>query len=271
MSEVKRLLSAQFITLLIHGLLLLMPLGQKSDKTESELNQTQVIKIKTLGRKKSKMKDFAITNVENQSRQARSPKLPKPTQANPKPDQNFSLEDLAAKDSPIPKRKITKKTRTKKQQKKLRLTQSVKIKDFTNDIGSIARQISERSSVGIKMILPDGVSMDELNKEEYRFFIFQQRTLQEYIHSVLNTYRDHRVQNPHRPLIQEGRSEKLLARVTFDKSGNIVRIQIVESSPREHVEKYWFNVLNDMKLPNPPKMILTEDETFSFFFRLNIY
>ena len=122
----------------------------------------------------------------------------------------------------------------------------------------------------VKLEVPEGVKESELNKHELVFYSFQKRTAMTYINSFYKKLNEFKLQNPHLNFPMTEDQKKMVGRVVYDKSGNIVRINMMKWTHIEKLQDFFLDVLQEMSaLPNPPKAILKDGE-FTVFFALTV-
>ncbi len=128
--------------------------------------------------------------------------------------------------------------------------------------------IMAKSDFQISLDLPKGVKLNQLNKKELKFYGFQQRTISSYISSVYKAFNQFSMKNPHINLTRDSDTHKMTGRVQFDKSGNINAIKIIKYSNQKKIREFFIDVLEGIHIPNPPTMILNEDDKFAYYFTL---
>lgn len=122
----------------------------------------------------------------------------------------------------------------------------------------------------VKLEVPRGVKESELNKHELVFYSFQKRTAQIYINSFHKKLGEFNLRNPHLKFPLTEKKEQMVGRVIYDKDGNIIKIKMIQWTKVQKLQDFFLDVLKEMNsLPNPPKMIL-ENNQFTIFFALTI-
>ncbi|MBT4791776.1 MAG: hypothetical protein HON90_09410 [Halobacteriovoraceae bacterium] len=127
-----------------------------------------------------------------------------------------------------------------------------------------------QTDVDIKLEVPKGIPVDQLNKHELVFYSFQKRAFYAYANSIQKELNNFERKNPHLrfPFTQD--KQKLAGRVYYDKNGDILKIETLQWTNVEKLQALFMQVLQNMSsLPNPPKEIL-EDESFAINFILTI-
>lgn len=127
------------------------------------------------------------------------------------------------------------------------------------------------SNIDVKMEVPEGVDVSELNEYELQFYSFQKRTATSYISSFYKNLDRFVTQNPQvRFPLTTGR-ETMTGRVTFDKEGNIKQIKMIRWSNSDKMQDFFQEVLEGInRLPNPPKALVKETGQFNIYYTLII-
>ena len=133
-----------------------------------------------------------------------------------------------------------------------------------------AHQLSY-TDLDIQFIPPVGVSEDELNSVEKKFYSFQRRTFLAYVSSFVRT---HRRLSRERPLLTdtlEGGQYSLTGRVLYNSEGDTLSLHITRTTPEGDVHDLFEQTLEDMgRLPNPPIELVGPDQTFTLYYKLDI-
>lgn len=163
----------------------------------------------------------------------------------------------------------------KKPNTNLSITNS-KIKNFlTSDPydSTPADQLArlDEADVQFDLVVPKGVPEDELNKHELVFYSFRKRTALAYVNSFQKQLNTFETQNPHLrfPLTRD--PETIAGKITYDKNGDILRIETLKYTQITKLQDFFMEVLQDMSsLPNPPKEIVNDREQFVINFVLEV-
>lgn len=185
----------------------------------------------------------------------------------------------------IPLEKFEKKTRPgkaallKKQEKKLNPKLSInnsKIKSFLADDSynsSSAAQLArlDDAEVLFDLEVPKGVAEDELNKHELVFYSFRKRTALAYVNSFQKQLNKFEMTNPHLRFPLTSQPETIAGKITYDRNGDILRIETLKYTQIEKLQDFFMNVLQDMSsLPNPPEEVINESDQFVINFVLSV-
>ena len=243
------------LSLLIHyslGLTLAILLQEEEQGPVAHIRPKKTaIRMKTVGQE-SQERDFSVPlprpspefNLENLQLQAATPKA---IQQPPLPEE-------------IPVRRGLGRTRHQRRQTLERLGVSP----------ADARTISF-TDLDIQFIPPRGVSEDELNSAEKKFYSFQRRVFLSYVSNFVRAYRK---LVRERPLLEEvlrRESHSLLGRVSYDTYGRPFDLEIETDRGQKVVEILLNETLENMdRVPNPPDEILEEDGSFTLYYRLEI-
>lgn len=238
----------------LHGALLF--LNSKNNPTIPQDERTP-LKIKTVGTETS-LKEYFYTEG-NKSLDLKD--------LNIKPNHLKPLENLRAQDENI--KNYLKKETPKGNAPKIAKT----ITPFTKEIPAPRESMSKykTSDVGVNLELPKGVKLDELNEEELMFYSFQKRTAMKYISSFFSKLQEFERQNPHLEFPLTKSKTRMSGKIIYDKNGNIVRIKILEWTKPQRLQDFFVDVLKDLdSLPNPPKLLIDENDEFAIVYSLLI-
>tara|TARA_R110002072_G_scaffold64203_1_gene159051 strand:- start:23330 stop:24268 length:939 start_codon:yes stop_codon:yes gene_type:complete len=132
-------------------------------------------------------------------------------------------------------------------------------------------QIIKNTGFNVHFEPPEGVSEDELNTAEKMFYGFQKRTFIAYLNSFVSTYQETLLKNPRLKSELKTANHLLTGKIIFDELGNIIKIQILRSSPSDEIHALFEETLKEIrKLPNPPQDLLKNRKTFTIYYQLNI-
>ena len=216
---------------------------------------------------------------------------PKPLLSQPQ-KKSLSLSDLSAPDKTQKNSKNQKATKpqtvaarpgtrpdglTKPALEAISLSGGNQLRKFAQGSGSDALSMSESdkelasSNVQIKLEVPEGVDVDELNEYELKFYSFQKRTAQNYINSLFKNVDDFQKKNPHLHFPMTKAKQVMTGRLTYDEKGNIKQIKMIRWSSDDRVQNLFEEILKDMDiLHNPPHSLWEKTGEFSVFFSLQI-
>ena len=108
------------------------------------------------------------------------------------------------------------------------------------------------TDLDIQFIPPRGVSEDELNSVEKKFYSFQRRVFLAYVSHFVRAYRRLVGERPLLREVLEEESHSLLGRVRYQAQGDILSLEVVRDSPREDVRRLLEETLRGMdRVPNP--------------------
>jgi hypothetical protein len=136
---------------------------------------------------------------------------------------------------------------------------------------STEARVLKSTGFNIQFEPPEGVSEDELNSQEKRYYSFQKRTYVSYVNSFLKTYQSLLLKRPNirQPLQKE--RHILTGRIIFDKEGHIVSIKILKSTANDDIHDLFESTLKEIrKLPNPPDDLVRTPGNFTIYYQLNI-
>jgi hypothetical protein len=129
----------------------------------------------------------------------------------------------------------------------------------------------DSTDVVIDMEVPQGVEEDELNKHELVFYGFQSRTVKAYINSFRKELNSFERTNPHLRFPLTKSKQKISSRITYDKNGDILKIETVKWTDVKKLQAFFMDVLKNMtSIPNPPEQILDNDQfVINYVFTVN--
>jgi hypothetical protein len=190
----------------------------------------------------------------------------------------ISLTDLRATQQDISQQvsKPKKLKKIKKAIESLKLSKTT-IKDFlkvpSTDFISATKILNslEDTDVVIDMEIPEGIAEDELNKHELVFYGFQKRTATAYINSFQKELNNFERTNPHLRFPLTASKQKISSRITYDKNGDILKIETVKWTDVKKLQSFFMDVLQNMtSIPNPPQQILKDDQfVINYVFTVN--
>jgi len=129
-----------------------------------------------------------------------------------------------------------------------------------------------KSNLQIMLVPPKGVPEDQLNKSELIFYGFRKRIEQSYISSIYTAYDDFILKNPRFVFTpSQGKEEKLVVKVSYDKEGNIRVLKIISASENLKIQGFFEDVMKGVGyLPNPPTSLTKEEDEFTIYYNLII-
>lgn len=151
--------------------------------------------------------------------------------------------------------------------------QSYLKRDMMKEMGPQVGQsdIITRTGLNLHFEPPDGVSEDELNSVEKKFYSFQKRTFVSYVQSLLSVYQQKLINRPQIENIVKNETHLVTGKIDFDREGNILRIKILRSSPSDEVHNLFEETLKAInRLPNPPDLLIKDREQFTIYYQLRI-
>ena len=135
-----------------------------------------------------------------------------------------------------------------------------------NQAKRMLQEIGNNTDLSFKFDIPEGVSIDELNKAELQYYSFQRRTAHKYVSTIFQKIRKHDHQNPHMRFPISNKKEQMTGRITYDAKGNIVRIKMVKWTSEDKLQEFFLHVLQNMNpIPNPPKSLVHNGEVTVYY------
>ena len=133
------------------------------------------------------------------------------------------------------------------------------------------KDLLERSNLNFHFIPPEGMKDTEFNDMSKILYSFKKRMFESYINSLLTSYEQVQLE---RPLIRNAMHTErhlLTGKITFDKMGNIMQINILKSSSNDDIHHLFDKTLQGINsLPNPPKMLLQGRDEFVVYYQFSI-
>lgn len=127
------------------------------------------------------------------------------------------------------------------------------------------------SQVSVQMEIPKGLKIEKVDQIQNVFYSFQRRISLAYVNSFYNKLSDFEFKNPHLTFPMTNKEITLQAVATFDLDGNLQKIKMVRWTDRDQLQDFFVNVLDGIQsIPNPPKDIVKEKETFRVFYTLKL-
>lgn len=141
--------------------------------------------------------------------------------------------------------------------------QRVRYQEFTPTLNN--------SRVSVQMDLPQGIEISKIDQIQNVYYGFRTRVSLAYVNSFYDHLSDFEMQNPHLTFPMTRDSLTLTAKVTFDKLGNIQKIQMVRWSDSKTIQDFFTKVIDGIQsVPNPPKDFVKNDETFNIYYTLKL-
>lgn len=146
----------------------------------------------------------------------------------------------------------------------------MKIETIKNlGVNRVNSKASSFSNFDIRIERPNGVSEDQLNADEKTFYSFYKRSYSNYISKLFSTYNKVRIERPGLDRDLDD-SHLLVGKIDYDENGNIIKIQILKSSKSDNVHFFFEEVLKDLDIKNPPKVIVKDQKEFSIYYQIHI-
>lgn len=125
-------------------------------------------------------------------------------------------------------------------------------------------QSANLSNWDLKIVRPEGVSEEQMSSLDS----FGQRAYQNLYNKFYFQYNKSVLEDPKLELDMYNK-HVLVGRVEYDGSGNIVSIKILKSSESDHVHLFFEELLKQLTLFNPPKL-LVKNNSFTVYYQINI-
>ena len=123
----------------------------------------------------------------------------------------------------------------------------------------------------IQFIAPkDLLQQSEHNSPDKKFYSFFWRSYLTYVSRIISTYQTLQLTKPAIKKALMTEKHFLTAKVVFDKKGDIVSLQMIETSPNEHAQELFEKSLEKIQIPNPPAELLGRNGKFTFHYILKI-
>lgn len=237
-----------------------------------ELVQTKPLKIqnmRTVGREDSMKKNLTYIEVKKKTRQPKKVQLKDLSFA---PLKNLSLEKFKRT---RPGKESLLKRKQKVRKKKFSINNTT-IKEFLQSTPkslSSAQQLAklDDANVVFDLEVPKGVKEDQLNKHELVFYSFRKRTAIAYVNAFQKNLNQFETKNPHLQFPLTKDSQTIAGKITYDKNGDILKIQTLKYTQIKKLQDFFMDVLQDMdSLPNPPKEVINSQDQFVINFILSI-
>lgn len=231
----------------------------------------KIVNIRTVGKEEGLKDAVPVQKKPNKNKKLLDRKIVA-KDLSVSPAQNLAIDEFKQK-------RRGKATLLAEQKKKFNPNLSInnsKIKAFlTNDPYSLPAESQmtdlELADVLFDLEIPKGVPEDELNKHELVFYSFRKRTALAYVNSFQKNLNIFETRNPHLNFPLTSEPETIAGKITYDKNGDILRIETLRYTQIAKLQDFFMDVLQDMKsLPNPPKEIINSNEEFVINFVLNI-
>lgn len=148
------------------------------------------------------------------------------------------------------------------------------INEFLTDsnlLSATSDRISD-SDANFQIELPPGLKLNELNEAQLVLYNFRIRTGKQYFNSFYSNLHDHKYKKPHLTFPMTEEKERMTGKITYDQTGNIVKIQMLQVTNKVNLQAFFEDLLKRMHtISNPPEMILNAKGEFTVHFSLNVY
>jgi hypothetical protein len=127
------------------------------------------------------------------------------------------------------------------------------------------------SQVSIQMEIPKGFKVEKIDQLSNVFYSFQRRISLAYVNSFFNKLTQFELQNPQLDFPMTRQSLTMTAKVTFDNQGNLQTVKMMKWTDKDKLQDFFTNVLDGIQsIPNPPKAIIKNKETFNIYYTLKL-
>lgn len=127
-----------------------------------------------------------------------------------------------------------------------------------------------KSLMNMQVEVPEGVSKDELNEFELKFYGFQKRMMEKYFSTIVLQAREYEKRYSLPVLMPDGR-HVMTGRVTFDSDGNIKQIKMIRWTQADKLQNMFEDVLKAIDtLPNPPRELMNQHGEFVVYYTFTV-
>ncbi len=135
---------------------------------------------------------------------------------------------------------------------------------------SVAKSLS-RSNLNIKFRPPEGVSEDELNSSEKKFFSFTKRSYETYVISIIKSLNELIKDRPQLKNLNNIGKHHLTGRIIFDKDGHPISLRFIQPSRDDNIQILFENALKGIDvLHNPPRELLDKEQRLTVYYQLSV-
>jgi len=245
-----------------------------SDELAERNRPLNVREIRTIGERSSKLKDKVLV-TKDQAEKAKVDPLEKAdpfktlAQMNrpntkPRPEAVEKLPPRPSKPDPRP---------SALDQLAMRAEPVQKVASRTQHGGAAMLGGSPtltKSLMNMQVEVPEGVSKDELNEFELKFYGFQKRMMEKYFSTIVLQAREYEKRYSLPVLMPDGR-HVMTGRVTFDSDGNIKQIKMIRWTQADKLQNMFEDVLKAIDtLPNPPRELMNQHGEFVVYYTFTV-
>ncbi len=244
------LLHLVFFLLLPHTSNITSPVAHKDNPiTVTRLTQPPKKEIKTVGKENGKKRDTFSMSVGQ---------LAPPPHNIKQIMENMHTQNT--KDTPKEKTHIN--------------SQTVPVNKYEvtnyNALSPPVQDALEMTDFNMNITPPKGVSIDALNETEKIFYSFFKRSYSKYVNSYVSTINELMTNKPYLKNKRVSSKHIMSAKVTYDKTGNVISIQVIRWSDDDDLQNIFQKTIEEIRnIPNPPKDLIQEDETFVIHYELH--
>jgi len=239
------LIIAFFFSILLHGYFLFL-----SSNPQNSGEIAQGVK-----------KNLPILNLRKETKQSLTPK------------------DFSPKISKIPRKTRKKRKPKNKTNKKVATKQVPSLSTYSERPRitqallppSIRKNFYSKSQLDMDIELPENIPEELKTKLKDNLGAFYRRISRRFYNSVFDTYLEHERFYPSRPIPVNTSTDSVALRVTYDKFGNVVRVQTLLAGKYKIHNTFWDKAITSISsIPNPPKILLDSKKEFSVIYSLSI-
>ncbi|MBL7666084.1 MAG: hypothetical protein JNM93_13190 [Bacteriovoracaceae bacterium] len=131
--------------------------------------------------------------------------------------------------------------------------------------------IFSNTNMNVKVKIPRGINMDRLNQLDLIYTSFIARLSQNFQASFHRNLNSFIFSNPHFPSHIPNYKQELTGLLTYDREGNLMRIQTLRLSDEQMLTDYFMQVLNDVHtIQNLPEPLINDDDNFEVTVNLTL-
>jgi hypothetical protein len=127
------------------------------------------------------------------------------------------------------------------------------------------------TNVNIGFDTPQGVSFDQLNSIEKRFYSFNKRSFETYISSLIKSLQILIREKPYLNYKRFSGNYTLIGKLSFNREGETISTRFLKMTGEEDIQQLFENTLMEIRsIPNPPKELISKNGTFSIYYKLRV-
>jgi hypothetical protein len=130
---------------------------------------------------------------------------------------------------------------------------------------------TQANNASIGVVIPGGVQEGTLNKWQLVLYAFHKRIFSQFLMQLYLNAEEMERKYPYAQFPYSRVADSVKVKATYDARGTLQHIERQKSSDTGLLNEFFMNAMNDLSsFPNPPKLILNENNEFELIFEIQI-